>query len=402
MALEPEDVAMISDIGCSGMLDTFFNTHAFHGLHGRALTYAAGIKLARPRLKVLVTMGDGGLGIGGAHLLAACRRNLDITLLVLNNFNFGMTGGQFSCTTPNDADVNSGFLNTIERPMDVCSVACAAGAPFVMRSSAYGRDLHELLVEALSFEGFSLVDIWGICPGRYGRRNSLKPSEMETAMGESPPFRGPVPENLRQEFSVLYRQKAGKGSAEPDWRGIEKTFSPPVDARREVLLLGSAGGGVIAAGTVLAHGAVLAGMHVTQKNDHNITVMRGPSISELIISPHPIDYTGVERPDAILALSREGVARRQGIFKNMKKEGVVIAAKGVDIPPAKGRILHVDFKAHGIKKRDMAFTALSLLAMKGEPITYHMIEKALRRMYQGKRLKSFLDLLKSASNIRTS
>ena len=121
-----------------------------------------------------------------------------------------------------------------------------------------------------------------------------------------------------------------------------------------------------------------------------------------VISPHPIDYTGVERPDAILALSREGVARRQGIFKNMKKEGVVIAAKGVEIPPAKGRILHVAFKAHGIKKRDVAFAALSLLAIKGDPITHHMIEGALRHMYQGKRLKSFLALLRSASNIRTS
>ena len=103
MDLTGDQIVIVTDIGCSGLFDTFFHTHAFHGLHGRALTYAAGIKTARPELNVVVTMGDGGLGIGGAHILSACRRNLDITLLILNNFNFGMTGGQFSATTPTDA-----------------------------------------------------------------------------------------------------------------------------------------------------------------------------------------------------------------------------------------------------------------------------------------------------------
>jgi 2-oxoglutarate ferredoxin oxidoreductase subunit beta len=100
MGLSRQQVVIVSDIGCSGLFDTFFNTHAFHGLHGRALTYATGLKMARPDLKVVVTMGDGGLGIGGAHLLSTCRRNIDLTLLVLNNFNYGMTGGQCSSTTP--------------------------------------------------------------------------------------------------------------------------------------------------------------------------------------------------------------------------------------------------------------------------------------------------------------
>ena len=130
MGLNESQIVMVSDIGCSGLFDTFFNTHAFHGLHGRALTYAAGIKLARPDLHVIVTMGDGGLGIGGAHLLSACRRNLDLTLLILNNFNFGMTGGQFSATTPSEATVGSGFLNALEKPLDAACVTAAAGAPF--------------------------------------------------------------------------------------------------------------------------------------------------------------------------------------------------------------------------------------------------------------------------------
>jgi 2-oxoglutarate ferredoxin oxidoreductase subunit beta len=82
VGLTGDQVVIVSDIGCSGLFDTFFNTHAFHGLHGRALTYATGLKMARPELTVIVTMGDGGMGIGGAHVLSACRRNLDLTLLV--------------------------------------------------------------------------------------------------------------------------------------------------------------------------------------------------------------------------------------------------------------------------------------------------------------------------------
>ncbi|MCK5350584.1 MAG: 2-oxoglutarate synthase, partial [Desulfobacula sp.] len=101
--LPADKTVIVTDIGCSGLFDTFFNVHALHGIHGRALTYASGLKLANPELNVIVTMGDGGLGIGGAHVLASCRKNLDLTLIILNNFNFGMTGGQYSATTPTDA-----------------------------------------------------------------------------------------------------------------------------------------------------------------------------------------------------------------------------------------------------------------------------------------------------------
>ena len=109
------------------------------------LTYATGIKMARPDLKVIVVMGDGGLGIGGAHVLSSCRRNLDLTLLVLNNFNYGMTGGQCSATTPKAGRTSSGFLSELEAPLDICRVAVAAGAPYVDRTMATGRTLVDAL-----------------------------------------------------------------------------------------------------------------------------------------------------------------------------------------------------------------------------------------------------------------
>jgi len=93
LQLDPRKTVIVTDIGCIGLSDPYFVTNGFHGLHGRSLTYATGLKLARPELTVIVLMGDGGCGIGGAHLLNAARRNLDLTLIIANNFNYGMTGG---------------------------------------------------------------------------------------------------------------------------------------------------------------------------------------------------------------------------------------------------------------------------------------------------------------------
>ena len=186
MGYAGKDVAIVTDIGCSGLFDTFFNTHAFHGLHGRALTYATGIKMARPDLKVIVTMGDGGLGIGGAHVLSTCRRNIDLTLLVLNNFNYGMTGGQCSSTTPQDAVVGSGFLNRAGKAHGYLPWWPAPPGQVISRAYPHmTRVLQKGLKEAIAFEGFSLVDIWGICPGRYTRRNKLTPKSIEADLAGS-------------------------------------------------------------------------------------------------------------------------------------------------------------------------------------------------------------------------
>ena len=281
MGLTGNRIVMVSDIGCSGLFDTFFNTHALHGLHGRALTYAAGLKLARPDLKVVVTMGDGGQGIGGAHLLAACRRNLDLTLLILNNFNFGMTGGQYSATTPPDALVGSAFLNQLERPLDICRVAQSAGAAYVTRCSAYRKDLAAEIQRAIEFEGFSVLDIWGVCPGRYTKKNRLTPKTIDECPGR-------ITAGGRQSWPKIPARNTagitGRSSAElkpaPEPPAIEARFQPPDAQRRELILLGSAGQRIITAGEILCLAGLTAGLNTTQKNEYNITVMRGrPSVN---------------------------------------------------------------------------------------------------------------------------
>ncbi|UCH20775.1 MAG: 2-oxoacid:acceptor oxidoreductase family protein [Deltaproteobacteria bacterium] len=398
MGLKGNEVGIVSDIGCSGLFDTFFHTHALHGLHGRALTYAAGIKLARPELKVVVTMGDGGQGIGGAHLLAACRRNLDLTLLILNNFNFGMTGGQFSATTPPDAQVGSRFLNQLERPLDVCQVARSAGAPYVTRCSSYRKDLAAIIEQAIRFEGFSIIDMWGICPGRYTRSNKLTPKMIEASLGQLPPLEGVVAENARPEYGRRYRELAARQHPAAEPVKIEKKFDPPQIGRREVTLLGSAGQRILTAGEILCLAGLSAGLKATQKNDYNITVLRGPSISELVLSTEEIGFTGIDKPDVIIALSQEGIDRRKSLFGSIDQDTLIIQIPGVTLPPSQATIHTVNFKSSGIRSSDWATAALVILAKSNTVLTLQMLNAALEARFSDKSLSAAKDLVEKVKD----
>jgi pyruvate/2-oxoacid:ferredoxin oxidoreductase beta subunit/Pyruvate/2-oxoacid:ferredoxin oxidoreductase gamma subunit len=392
MGLNGNEIVIVSDIGCSGLFDTFFHTHAFHGLHGRALTYAAGLKLARPELNVIVTMGDGGLGIGGAHLLSACRRNLDMTLLILNNFNFGMTGGQFSATTPADARVSSGFLNQLEKPIDVCRLAGAGGAAYVSRCSAYQKDLPERMERAIRFNGFSILDIWGVCPGRYTRQNPLSPRKIEENLAALPPCDGAVPENQREEYGDQYRKaRAGLKPILPP-ASVEARYAPPETGRQDVVILGDAGQRILTAGEILCLAGMSGGLQVTQKNDYNITVLRGPSISEIILSPDPIGFTGIEKPSVILALGQEGVDRRKDLFPSMYSDGLIIQVKGVEVPQSRAKNHVLDLKDQKIKRQDWAVAALSVLARMGRVISVEMFNAGLSHRFSPSALNAVLEL----------
>ena len=395
IGLSGDQIAIVTDIGCSGLFDIFFNTHAFHGLHGRALTYATGLKMAKPDLHVIVTMGDGGLGIGGAHVLSTCRRNIDITLLVLNNFNYGMTGGQCSSTTPADAQVGSGFLNRLEKPIDICQVAGAAGAPFVTRASTYDKDLAKKLEAAIGFEGFSVMDIWGICPGRYTRFNKLTPKAIEEQLGQAPPVDIYTAQNLRKEYGRAYREEASKLQSVPPPLRIEAKYEPPDARRQELLILGNAGQRIITAGELVCLAGATAGLHATQKNDYPITVMRGHSVSELILSKEEIGYTGIDKPSNIIALGQEGVNRRKKIFAELTPETLVLKAAGVDLPATVAEICEIDFKTHKVKSQDWALAAIVQLARKNRMLSVDMLNAALELRFKGKVLAQVKEVVDS-------
>ena len=170
-----DDIVLVSGIGCSGRLPVYVDFNTLHTTHGRALTFATGIKLANPHLKVITVMGDGdAIAIGGNHLIHAARRNVDITSFVINNQIYGMTGGQSSPATPYQSVTISSPYGNPEPDFDISRVVEAAGAAFVGRATVYHtRLLDRLIGKALKKKGFSMVEIIAQCVVYGGRRLGL-------------------------------------------------------------------------------------------------------------------------------------------------------------------------------------------------------------------------------------
>ena len=174
--LEEDKVVWVSGIGCSSRVPGYVNFDSLHTTHGRALAFATGIKLANPELKVIAFMGDGdATAIGGNHLIHAARRNLDVTTIVVNNFNYGMTGGQIAPSTPHLYRGSSAPYGNYERPFDISALAAAAGANYVARWTIldYTRAI-DSIKKALQKQGFTLVELLAPCPTYFGRRNNMK------------------------------------------------------------------------------------------------------------------------------------------------------------------------------------------------------------------------------------
>jgi len=176
-----DDVVMSSGIGCTSRMPVYVDFNTLHTTHGRALAFSTGVKLANPELQILAVMGDGdALAIGGNHLIHTARRNLDMTAIVVNNSNYGMTGGQFSPTTPEGAKTSTTPYGMIEPTFDACDLARSAGASFVARGTVYHvMELDKFLQKAMRKKGFSLVEVLSPCPTSFGRRNKqADPVEM--------------------------------------------------------------------------------------------------------------------------------------------------------------------------------------------------------------------------------
>lgn len=366
LALDPHRVVLVSDIGCSGLSDQFFVTNAFHGLHGRSVTYASGIKLANPELHVIVLMGDGGCGIGGHHLINAARRNIGVTVLVFNNLNYGMTGGEHSVSTPPGAITATTPHGQLEQPMDICRTVAVNGATFVARTTTFDPALPELIAHAIRHNGFSLLDIWELCTAHYVPNNRFSKKALLETLDTLHFSTGVLHRASRPEFSralrTLHAGELGRPALAPQL--IERRYTAALESRLSLILAGAAGRRIGTAAAAFSRGAMLCGLWVTQRDDYPVTVRSGYSVSEVILSPEEILFTGIPTPDMVVALFPEGMRQVQARIRALPEHATVYV--NAELLPLKtsARVVPLDFTgaAAWTKKKDFwALLALGAL-----------------------------------------
>jgi len=387
LQLDPKKVVIVTDIGCIGLSDRYFTTNAFHGLHGRSITYACGLKLARPDLYVITLMGDGASGIGGTHFLNVARRNIGITLLVGNNFNYGMTGGQHSVTTPSGGITSTTPWGNPEGPMDLCGTAAAAGAAWVYRATMFDKDLSDVIADAIMQPGYAMMDIWELCTAYYTPRNNLKKKELFELLESHELKTGLVVDKPRLEYTENYRQayESGKGVIKKKPL-IEPKFENSVKKQTGIFIAGSAGQKIVSAATLLAEGGIFAGLNVTQKDDYPITVQTGHSVAEIIVSPDQIHYTSIKSPDYFVLISEDGLKRTRAKVASLPETCILYCDENIELPETKAQVRRLSLKALSKESGKLALSTAAIALMLADSGLYPLeaFETAIKTFQSAK------------------
>ena len=360
LQIDPTNTVIVSDIGCVGLSDQYFVTNAFHGLHGRSIAYATGIKLANPDLNVIVFIGDGGTGIGGAHLINAARRNVDLTALVFNNFNFGMTGGEHSVTTPHGAITATTRHGNAEWPLDICATVGVNGAGYVYRGTSFDKDLPDRMVDAIQHPGFSLLDVWELCTAYFAPNNDFGRKEMLGLVDALGMKTGVLYQREVNDYARAVREKGKEVAGQPTLpvKAIETHFSHNLDDKFHLVLAGSAGAKVRSAAKLVGYAGVMSGLWVTQRDDYPVTVKTGHSISEIILSPEEVRYTGIVRPEALVLISQDGLKKAGRYLASMTENDILFTIPQFADVPTRARKIILDPKHAGMR---ISKTSLALL-----------------------------------------
>ncbi len=342
-----DKVAVVSGIGCTGRIAGYVRLDSFHTTHGRALPFATGLKLANPELKVVVLSGDGDIaGIGGNHFIHAARRNLEITVVCVNNFNYGMTGGQVGPTTPHEARAVTTQYGNFEYPFNLPYLAAASGASFVARWTVlHARQLEWTLREALAHPGFSFVEViapcstayarWnpegrGLDPEKLGRRgleimkyyqkvgrtaHGIHPKDAEVKVNEKGEIveivEGKFLDNPRPDLQQALDALAARG--EKWWLAEKKALDerphlpPRTDyvPRTEVQLGGFGGQGIISAGKIIGQAAAIYDkLEACFTQSYGPEARGGAAGSQVVISSDPIHHPHLIQPTSMIIMSQ--------------------------------------------------------------------------------------------------
>jgi pyruvate/2-oxoacid:ferredoxin oxidoreductase beta subunit len=377
LGLPPRSVVLTTDIGCVGLADSLFPyLHTVHTTHGRSTAMATGMALAEAvlpatGLKPIVMIGDGGAMIGLMHLVHAAQLNVDITVLVHNNFLFGMTGGQHSAFTPlNWITATTPEGNRIP-PLDLLTLLRAAHAGFLARQFATDSDLDAVIADAIAFPGFSLVEILEICTGYGTLKNKLTASALREVASRQGYSIGRIEaEQERPTFGELYRQEresppAGKTPPQLPELAVKGDLANPLPTagnskfqiqdseKLHIVIAGTAGERVQSSAALLCRAALSAGLYSTQKNDNPVTQGSGFSLSEICLSPQPIEYTGMESVDVVIAVSQEGwnELEANGTLAQLTPKTLLLLDAELEISNPTGRLLRQPFRREATPKR---------------------------------------------------
>ncbi|MEZ4908647.1 MAG: thiamine pyrophosphate-dependent enzyme [Saprospiraceae bacterium] len=350
------DIIIVSDIGCSGLVDPLFNTHSVHGLHGRAPALGVGVSLGldNPEKKVIVFQGDGGVTIGLQHVLEAARRNVNMTLVVMNNLLYGMTGGQISGLSTQKFKEQRHFELDVP-PFDIVKLAHISGAAYSARATSI-KSFEEILTQALNVEGFSIVELSSLCTSyAYKKLNDLLEVIEEPEILENK--RRPLKINFKEGVNLLESLKP-----------IDNKYKNGITKRLGIVIAGSAGGGVQSAATLLATAGLRCGLNTSMKGEYPVTVGTGFSIAEVILSKEKINYTGLENPDTVIVVSNDGLKLA---IKRISSTSVVIADESlreeIENYKISNHVVYGDFnKISG--KKGAALTAISFWIIKNNNI----------------------------------
>jgi len=325
-----DDMIAVGGIGCSGRAAGLMDCDGMMSSHGRPIAFASGMKMTHPEKNFLILTGDGDSGaIGGNHFIHGARRNLDLTVILMNNNIYGMTGGQVSPTTPLGAWSTTTTLGNLEPPADMCGLAVAAGASFVARTTAYHvRQLAALVVKGLANQGFSLIEVISPCPTGFGRKNRfatsvdmfrhLKEAALPAAKAaELGPeelgqriVTGVLHQFQRPEYSQEYRRLIAKAA---DEAGAARAVLPRLRGGEpggaQIRLSGSGGQGLVLGGIMLAEAAIMVGKRAVNSQAYGPEARGGAARAEVIIDDQAINHIQVTRPDILVCLTQESADR---------------------------------------------------------------------------------------------
>ncbi len=352
--LDPKDVCLVTDIGCIGLADALFDkVHTVHTTHGRSTGFATGIAIAdkvmgEKKLKVIVLIGDGGSMIGLLHIVNASLLNVDLTVLVANNFLFGMTGGQQSSFTPENFVTQTTPFGSIIPPLDLCKTVDASKGEFIARKTATDKDLAEVIAKAIEHEGFSLVEILELCTEHAVTRNELKGNMLVKLAEQEGHKLGMFKETSnRKEFASRFFEdlEAHRNSMKAP-KYIVPAFDHNLDVQLGIIIAGSAGEKIQSSAAMLCEAALSSGLNTTQKNDNPVTQGSGFSLSEVIISPNPIYYTAADEADFVIILSEDGLKEleKQDIYCRINENTVFIVDESLTMKDIDYKVVNLPFR----------------------------------------------------------